>query len=97
MEKGSLEDSDHDGDDHCAHEAREENYKADDASSAVAHDNQVVDLEKENGSFENMKERPKTNILERENKENDGEGINLGDKISDLEVNDGDVAKSDNQ
>ncbi|CAA3019694.1 Hypothetical predicted protein [Olea europaea subsp. europaea] len=96
MEKVSLEDSDHDGDEHSAHEAREENYKADDASSAVAHDNQVVDPENENGSFENA-ERPKTNILERENKENDGEGINLGDKRSDLEVNDGDVAISDNQ
>ncbi|CAA3020556.1 Hypothetical predicted protein [Olea europaea subsp. europaea] len=56
-----------------------------------------IDPENENGSFENTKERPKINILERENKENDGEGINLGDKRSDLEVNDGDVAKSDNQ
>ncbi|CAI9769177.1 unnamed protein product [Fraxinus pennsylvanica] len=94
--EGSIEDSDHDGDEHSAREAREEHYKADDASSAVAHDNQIVDPENENGSSEYTKEQPETNILERENKEN-GEEINLGDKKTDLEVRDGDMAKSDNQ
>ncbi|CAI9764443.1 unnamed protein product [Fraxinus pennsylvanica] len=92
--KEGLEDNDHDRDEHSA---REENYKADDASSAVAHDNQVIDPENENGSLENTKEQPKTNIFGREKKENSGEGISLGDKRTDLEVKDGDVAKSDNQ
>ncbi|KAL2490888.1 Uncharacterized protein Adt_26516 [Abeliophyllum distichum] len=94
--EGSLEESDHDGDEQSAHEAREEHYKADDASSAVAHDNQIVDPENENGSLENTKEQPETNILERESKENNGEETNFGDKRTDLELKDGEIAKTDN-
>ncbi|KAG8368525.1 hypothetical protein BUALT_Bualt15G0054700 [Buddleja alternifolia] len=42
MEKESPEeDTDRDGDDKSTHEAREEHYKADDASSAVTHDTQM--------------------------------------------------------
>ncbi|CAA2963748.1 Hypothetical predicted protein [Olea europaea subsp. europaea] len=85
--EGSIEDNNHDGDEHSAHEAREEHYKADDASSAVAHDNQIIDPENEKGSLENTKEQ-------WENKEN-GEEINLDDKRTDLEMRDGNMTKSD--
>lgn len=64
MEKeNSIQNGDHDGDDTGTHEAREEHYKADDASSAVTHDTQVDTTETENQNDENVKGHP-DNILE---------------------------------
>ncbi|PHT29371.1 hypothetical protein CQW23_31048 [Capsicum baccatum] len=51
-EEHSLEDHDHDEDSSSSHEAREEHYKADDASSAVTHDTVVTTTENESGKFE---------------------------------------------
>jgi hypothetical protein len=51
--ENSSDDQDNDTHDKNAHEAREENYKGDDASSAVAHDNQVISTETEKVSSEN--------------------------------------------
>ncbi|XP_073270550.1 uncharacterized protein [Primulina huaijiensis] len=63
MEKESfIEKGDHDGDDTGTHEAREEHYKADDASSAVTHDTQVETTERENQNDENVNGHP-NNIL----------------------------------
>ncbi|XP_073122622.1 uncharacterized protein [Henckelia pumila] len=64
MEKeSSIEKGDHDGDDTSTHEAREEHYKADDASSAVTHDTQVETTETENQNNENGHKQP-DDILE---------------------------------
>ncbi|KAH0732094.1 hypothetical protein KY289_003282 [Solanum tuberosum] len=51
-EENSLEDHDHDEDSSSSHEAREEHYKADDASSAVTHDTVVTTTENESGKVE---------------------------------------------
>lgn len=64
MEKeNSMQKGDHDGDDTGTHEAREEHYKADDASSAVTHDTQVETTETENQNGKNVNGHP-DNILE---------------------------------
>ncbi|XP_073047623.1 uncharacterized protein [Primulina eburnea] len=64
--ESSIEKGDRDGDDTSIHEAREEHYKADDASSAVTHDTQVETTETENQNDENINEQP-DNILEETN------------------------------
>ncbi|KAJ8572447.1 hypothetical protein K7X08_008958 [Anisodus acutangulus] len=51
-EENSLEDHDHDKDSSSSHEAREEHYKADDASSAVTHNTVVTTTENESGKLE---------------------------------------------
>ncbi|XP_004230671.1 uncharacterized protein [Solanum lycopersicum] len=51
-EENSLEEHDHDEDSSSSHEAREEHYKADDASSAVTHDTVVTTTENESGKLE---------------------------------------------
>ncbi|KAJ8529976.1 hypothetical protein K7X08_036811 [Anisodus acutangulus] len=51
-EENSLEDHDHDEDSSSSHEAREEHYKADDASSAVTHNTVVTATENESGKLE---------------------------------------------
>ncbi|KAF5444266.1 hypothetical protein F2P56_036754 [Juglans regia] len=61
----SLEDQDHDGGNH---EAREEHYKGDDASSAVTHDAQTIISEAGKLSSGNSIEISEMNILGQENK-----------------------------
>lgn len=51
-EENSSEDHDHDEDSSSSHEAREEHYKADDASSAVTHDTVVTTTENESRKLE---------------------------------------------
>ncbi|XP_016477197.1 uncharacterized protein LOC107798684 [Nicotiana tabacum] len=51
-EENLLEDHDHDEDSSSSHEAREEHYKADDASSAVTHDTVVTTTENDSGKIE---------------------------------------------
>lgn len=70
------EDQDHDVGDQNTHEAREENYKGDDASSAVTHDTQTIISETEKVSSENSIEKSEVSILEKENKSNHTEEIN---------------------
>ncbi|KAI3445856.1 hypothetical protein Pfo_002521 [Paulownia fortunei] len=97
MEKeSSAEDTDHDGDDRSTHEAREEHYKADDASSAVTHDTEIATTENENEHVEKPNEHPE-NILEEENKENNSEETNKGENRKDLEVEGGEMARDDHQ
>ncbi|PIN16207.1 hypothetical protein CDL12_11143 [Handroanthus impetiginosus] len=94
MEKErSVEDNDHDGDERSVHEAREEHYKADDASSAVTHDTQIATTENENEHVENSKEHPE-NI--EENKENNGEESNKDENRKDLELGGGEMARDSN-
>ncbi|XP_041013711.1 cilia- and flagella-associated protein 251-like [Juglans microcarpa x Juglans regia] len=64
----SLEDQDRDGGNH---EAREEHYKGDDASSAVTHDAQTIISEADKLSSGNSIEISEMNILGQENKSND--------------------------
>ncbi|KAF2320763.1 hypothetical protein GH714_030561 [Hevea brasiliensis] len=66
----STEDEDHDGGEQSDHEAREEHYKADDASSAVTHDTQNISTETEKISSEKSNENSVTNDLELEKKSN---------------------------
>lgn len=89
----STEEGDHDGDDGSVDEAREEHYKADDASSAVTHDAQIATSENEKEGLENSTENPR-GILEEENKDN-----NRGGETSDGEKLEGggEVGKYDHQ
>ncbi|KAG2704808.1 hypothetical protein I3760_05G022600 [Carya illinoinensis] len=66
----SLEDQDHDYGTENIHEAREEHYKGDDASSAVTHDTQTIISETENLSSENSIKKSEMTIVEQENKSN---------------------------
>lgn len=68
----SSENRDQDGDDRNSQEAREEHYKADDASSAVVRDNQMIRSEVENDELRNSEEVHVDNI-ERINLENEHE------------------------
>ncbi|XP_057976737.1 uncharacterized protein LOC131163924 [Malania oleifera] len=74
------EEQDHDGGGRNTHEAREEHYRGDDASSAVAHDTQTISTETENMMFENQNEN-ELNILEQNNKFN-GNEVNTVQNIS---------------
>lgn len=90
--ESSTEETDHDGDDGNTHEAREENYKADDASSAVTHNTPTVTSGNENELVGNSKGHHE-NIVEVENKENKSED-NEGEMRQDLEV-EGEIARDD--
>lgn len=70
------EDQDHDGGDQNAREAREEHYKADDASSAVAHDTQIISTEPEKISSDNSNDNATTNDLELENNSKHNNTVN---------------------
>ncbi|KAL6545870.1 hypothetical protein OROGR_009744 [Orobanche gracilis] len=75
-------------DNESMHEAREEHYKADDASSAVTHD-QTNAGENENERTENSNKRV-DNVSEKENKENNNsEENNTGEERRNLEVESG--------
>ncbi|KAM7479080.1 hypothetical protein LguiA_027293 [Lonicera macranthoides] len=71
------------------HEAREEQYKADDASSAVTHDSETTtSTEKENGTAENSNENAEASILEEENKVNTTKEINVDEHTRGIKVED---------
>ncbi|PPD77190.1 hypothetical protein GOBAR_AA39055 [Gossypium barbadense] len=59
-----------DGGDRDTHEAREEQYKGDDASSAVSHDTQITTSETDKLEMENPNDNLTTNVLEQESKAN---------------------------
>lgn len=67
---GSSENHDHDVEDRNTQEAREENYKGDDASSAVVKDNQMIKTEVDNEGLRNSVEEH-VNDGEKNNSEND--------------------------
>lgn len=58
--ENSSDDQDNEGGDKNAHEAREEHYKGDDASSAVTHDTQVISTETDKVSSESSNETSET-------------------------------------
>ncbi|XVE48645.1 hypothetical protein DITRI_Ditri01bG0018700 [Diplodiscus trichospermus] len=80
-ESDKLEnDQDHDGGGRNAHEAREEHYKADDASSAVSHDTRIINSEADNSTM---------NVLEQESKANTTEETNGDENKSELKDDEG--------
>nr|GMC87690.1 myb-like protein X [Ipomoea batatas] len=62
----NSQDHELDEDSRSTHEAQEELYKADDASSAVTHDTQTVTIENENGGLEAANENAEVKNLEHE-------------------------------
>ncbi|XP_059647916.1 uncharacterized protein LOC132294175 [Cornus florida] len=93
IENESSLDQDHDGGSN-AHEAREEHYKADDASSAVTHDTQTISIETEKGSSENSDENTEMTNLEQENEVNNTEEIDDGQNRTGLMLGDGEMAEN---
>ncbi|XWS67530.1 hypothetical protein CRYUN_Cryun04dG0014400 [Craigia yunnanensis] len=79
----------HDGDGRNAHEAREEHYKADDASSAVSHDTQIISSEADKLDMENSNDNSTMNVLEQESKANTSEETNGDENKSELKVDEG--------
>ncbi|KAJ7967617.1 dentin sialophosphoprotein-like [Quillaja saponaria] len=71
-----------------AHEAREEHYKGDDASSAVAHDTNTVNTETEKVSSEN------SNNLEQMHKPNGTEETNRNENDMEFKVTEGERTKT---
>lgn len=90
-----VENGGHDGDDEN-HEAREELYKADDASSAVSHDNHTQTTENES-KFVRISGDPHENMFELENNENHGEKANKGQIKERLEVDSGEESEDTNR
>lgn len=91
-DENSSEDQDNDGGSRNTHEAREEHYKADDASSAVTHDGhdtQTISTETQNVSSENSNEKAGTNNLEMQKKSSDTEDVNWHENESELTVKGG--------
>ncbi|XP_044487835.1 uncharacterized protein DDB_G0283697 isoform X2 [Mangifera indica] len=89
--ENSSDDHDNDGDTN-AHVAREEHYKADDASSAVSQDNQITITENDEASLENSNEN--RNILEDGNKSNNIEESNGIQNGMELKSGEGVMAES---
>ncbi|XP_028079235.1 cilia- and flagella-associated protein 251-like [Camellia sinensis] len=85
--ENSLEDRDHDGSNRNAHEAREEHYRADDASSAVTH-------ETEGGSLENSNKNTEMNSQVEENKANNAEEITVAQNTTGVEAAKGEMAEN---
>lgn len=76
----------HDGGSRNAHEAREEQYRADDASSAVTHETESANTENERGKTENSSENTEMNIQEVDNEVNNGEEMTIGQNTADNSV-----------
>lgn len=94
-QENSVENGGLDGDDEN-HEAHEELYKADDASSAVSHDNHTQTTENES-KFVRSSGHLHENILELENNENHGEEANNGQIKERLEVGSGEESEDANR
>ncbi|KAE9618640.1 hypothetical protein Lalb_Chr02g0144841 [Lupinus albus] len=76
---------------HNAHEAREEQYKGDDASSAVVHDTHTTSTETETLSLENTYVKSKENITKPENKTIYTDVSDRNQNYSDLKVAEGEL------
>ncbi|KAL5787970.1 hypothetical protein ACOSP7_004919 [Xanthoceras sorbifolium] len=93
--ENSSVDHDHDGVEKNVHEAREEHYKGDDASSAVSHDDQIITTETEKTSSENSDENSERNILEEANKLNKTEDMNGNQNDKESKVGGSEMAEND--
>ncbi|CAL5377547.1 unnamed protein product [Camellia sinensis] len=85
--ENSLEDRNHGGGNRNAHEAREEHYRADDASSAVTH-------ETEGGSLENSNKKTEMNSLGEKNKVNNAEEITVAQNRTGIEDAKGEMVEN---
>ncbi|XP_057450311.1 uncharacterized protein LOC130741427 [Lotus japonicus] len=92
-EKEGSEDSEDEGkeaslENHNSHEAREENYKGDDASSAVTHDTHTTTAETETATLENSDAivNSEMSITKSENKPNYTEDSNRNQPGSDFKI-----------
>ncbi|XP_010248267.1 PREDICTED: midasin-like [Nelumbo nucifera] len=83
---GSMEDQDHDGSDRNTQEAREENYKGDDASSAVVRDTQLIISETENGGSEGSNEEEKVEKTEMQEKEQENKTDTQEEQVQNTEI-----------
>ncbi|GAY48799.1 hypothetical protein CUMW_114510 [Citrus unshiu] len=92
--ENSLDDHDHEGVDRNTHVAREEHYKADDASSAVSHDNQIIIPETEKAASENSNENSERNVLLEDNKSNNTDEISGNQKNPELKYGEGEMSGS---
>lgn len=93
IEEKDVEDKDsqdetenHDGGSRNAHEAREEQYRADDASSAVTHETESANTENERGKIENSSKNTEMNIQEVDNEVNNGEEMTKGQNTTNNSV-----------
>ncbi|KAL5560909.1 hypothetical protein UlMin_030656 [Ulmus minor] len=87
--ENSSEDQDLDGGDQNAHEAREEHYKGDDASSEVtqdARDTQAMSTGSETVSLGNSNETLETNHVGQENKSNNTDESKSGLKVEEVGI-----------
>ncbi|XP_019165553.1 PREDICTED: suppressor of Mek1-like isoform X2 [Ipomoea nil] len=82
----NSQDHELDEDSRSTHEAQEELYKADDASSAVTHDTQTVTTENENGGLEAANENAEVKIIEHES--NPDKNISFVQNITLLKLDD---------
>lgn len=89
-----LDDHDHEGVDRNTHVAREEHYKADDASSAVSHDNQIMISETEKAASENSNESSERNVLVEDNKSNNTDEISGNQKNPESKYGGGEMSGS---
>lgn len=87
--ESSVDNLYHDRETKNTHEAREEQYKADDASSAVTHEGQTISSESESGSTQNQ-----TNIFGNENKSNNTIESNIGQNVTDSKVHEEETAEN---
>lgn len=92
--ENSFDDHDHEGVDRNTHVAREEHYKADDASSAVSHDNQIIISETEKAASENSNENSERNVLLEDNKSNNTDEISGNQKNPELKYGEGEMSGS---
>lgn len=92
--ENSFDDHDHEGVNRNTHVAREEHYKADDASSAVSHDNQITISETEKAASENSNENSERNVLVEDNKSNNTDEISGNQKNPELKYGEGEMSGS---
>lgn len=92
--ENSLDDHDHEGVYRNTHVAREEHYKADDASSAVSHDNQIIISETEKAASENSNENSERNVLVEDNNSNNTDEISGNQKNPELKYVAGEMSES---
>ncbi|OIV91157.1 hypothetical protein TanjilG_30379 [Lupinus angustifolius] len=76
---------------HNTHEAREEHYKGDDASSAVVHDTHTTSTETETFTLENTSVQVEENITKPENKTSYSDESNRNQNNSKLKVAEGEL------
>ncbi|RDY12707.1 hypothetical protein CR513_02459, partial [Mucuna pruriens] len=93
-EKENSKDEENDGsvENHNSHEAREEHYKGDDASSAVSHDTATTSTETETHSLENSDVNSELSITKSENRPNNTEEGNRNQHSSNFNIKEAELS-----